>query len=936
FIGFEMRIILLLSALLSTCCYASYDYYRLPRSLEPQHYELRVLTHLENAEQLFFTGDVRIHLVVLARTDNITLHVGRELSVASNGTRLWSLSSKCSKCIRIIETNRNYKADFYIMRLDKFLQPGHRYVLRLQFWARLGHSMSGYYASSYLDNDCEPSVVKYISVTQFEPTDARSAFPCFDEPDMKATFNITLGHRAHYNALSNMPVIEKIPICEREHWVWSIFQQTEVMSTYLVAYSINEFEGYTSRGAPFKRSVKFTTWARSSAIEQCKYAAEIGPRIMTYYELMFNIRYPLPKMDQLAVPDFSAGAMENWGLITYREASLFYAEEDSSLTDKQHVTNIIAHELAHQWFGNLVTMKWWNDLWLNEGFATYVAILGMDRLCGHWRAYEEESVDNVLTILYTDSFCSTRPIHQSVSRGSQIAELFDSITYRKGAVIIRMMHIFIGDKAFRRGLNSYLEKHAYGNAKQEDLWQALTKAAHAIGSIPPDLDVQTVMDTWTLQPGIPLVNVQRHYPTKSATVTQRRFVMHDEATTFPLVYSEHPLESDSCWFVPISYTTDMLSNFVVLEPRVWLRCTDQHDNVPLELHDLPEDDEWIILNIQLSTPYRVNYDTANWELIIKGLQCESYRRIHVMNRAQLIDDSLALAWSGELCYTLTLELLDYLRYEHEYIPWRAALAQLLAIDRIVRETAEFDEFQHFMQHLLEPIYNSLEGMTEDADNRHHVAHKILINKWACRLGQQDCVKNALKYYQRWFISNDPDESNPVPQNLRSVVYCTAIQHGDKEDWQFIWRRYRNTTVASEQRLMLLSLGCSQDAAIIQRYLRLTFSAESLIRKQDASQIFVSIVRNDAGCHIAKDFLIHQFELLQKLQVSLLAGLLVQVANHVSSIKDYRQLKMFIASNKELLKSSRRSLRHALEQAHMNLRWRQMKLPEFTNNLAMRY
>jgi len=200
------------------------------------------------------------------------------------------------------------------------------------------------------------------------------------------------------------------------------------MSTYLVAYSINDFEGYASYSAPYERSVKFTTWSRASVIQQCKYAAEIGPRIMDYYEQLFDIRYPLPKMDQLAVPDFSAGAMENWGLITYREASLLYSEEASSLTDKQHVTNIIAHELAHQWFGNLVTMEWWSDLWLNEGFATYVATLGMDKMCSNWNAYEEESLDNVLAILHTDSFCSTRPINQPVSH---LARFFFVIHVRR-------------------------------------------------------------------------------------------------------------------------------------------------------------------------------------------------------------------------------------------------------------------------------------------------------------------------------------------------------------------------------------------------------------------------------------------------------------------------------------------------------------------------
>lgn len=461
------------------------------------------------------------------------------------------------------------------------------------------------------------------------------------------------------------------------------------MSTYLVAYSINNFHGYASQN--HKGHVRFTTWARASAIEQCRYASELGPRIMSQFEKMIGIEYTLPKMDQLAVPDFSAGAMENWGLITYREASLFYAEDASSHLDKQHIATIIAHELAHQWFGNLVTMEWWNDLWLNEGFATYMATLAMEKMCCQWHAYKEDMLDNVLAVLNTDAYFNTRPIHQAVSRASQISELFDAITYRKGAVLIRMMHMFIGDVAFHSGLHCYLSKHAYDNTRQADLWLALTEAAHEYDSIPLDLQVQTVMDTWTLQKGIPLVQVKRHYLKKSATITQQRFLIIQEDDSYN--QAEEHLDENPCWFVPISYATQCTYNSIATEPRAWLRCTAQHEPVPLLLQNLSGDDEWLILNIQVAAPYRINYDTDNWELISKTLHSSEYYRIHDMNRAQLLDDALALAWSGLMTYELTLELLTYVKQDSAYIPWRAALDQLNSIYRIIRYTDDFEEFQ---------------------------------------------------------------------------------------------------------------------------------------------------------------------------------------------------------------------------------------------------
>ncbi|XP_032596092.1 aminopeptidase N isoform X2 [Drosophila grimshawi] len=916
-----MRCFLLFSVLLATFCNASYDYYRLPSAVRPQHYNLRIMTHLEEASRQFFTGDVEIQIHVLQSTGNITLHAGAHLNIVKNGTRLKRIKPDCHELIDIRDIERNFRNDFYILHLDADLQRGQRFLLRLQFWGRLGRSMTGYYASSYEDN-CSK---KFMSVTQFEPADARSAFPCFDEPALKATFNITLGHHSKYNALSNMPINQKIPICERKNWVWSIFKQTELMSTYLVAYSINDFKGYASRTKKYQLS--FTTWSRSSAIKQCRYAAEIGPRILSYFEDMFDIEYPLPKMDLLAVPDFNAGAMENWGLITFREASLFYDETDSSDLDRQHVANIIAHEVAHQWFGNLVTMEWWNDLWLNEGFATYMATLVMEKICRKWHAYEEESLDNVLAVLNTDGYCNTRPIHQAVNRASQITELFDAITYRKGAVIIRMMHMLIGDVAFRRGLNCYLVKHAFGNARQEDLWHALTEAAHQCGSIVEDVDVQTMMDTWTLQKGIPLINVQRQYDMRTATITQRRYLIQ-------IANLDQPATDESCWLVPISYATDCLSNFVATESRAFLRCTEQHEALPLKLQDLPGENEWLILNVQVATPYRVNYDITNWELIIKSLLSKDFKRIHVMNRAQLIDDSMAFAWSGLLPYEMAVELLSYLRHEPDYMPWRAALDQLNAIYRIVRQTKQFPEFQY----LLEPIYGQLGGMHKDTEGHHHVAHKALITKWACRLKQEDCVEHALRYYHRWLICDEPDETNPVPQNLRSVVYCTAIRHGDDEDWNFLWQRYRNTGVASEQRQILLALGCSHKVSLLERYLNIIYHEKSFIRKQDASQIFGAIVRNHVGFHITKDFFLHKFKLLNAYYHSNtreLVGMFIQIAQQTSCAMGYRQLMVFINTHQELQQRSGRSLRRALEQVKLNMRWRQKQMEEFVCILGKR-
>lgn len=251
------------------------------------------------------------------------------------------------------------------------------------------------------------------------------------------------------------------------------------MSTYLVAYSLNDF---SHKPSTLPNGTLFRTWARPNAIDQCDYAAELGPKVLKYYEELFGIKFPLPKVDQIAVPDFSAGAMENWGLVTFAESTLLYSPEYSSQEAKQETANIVAHELAHQWFGNLVTMKWWTDLWLNEGFATYVASLCVEDIHPQWRTLQLESMSNLLTIFRKDSLESSHPISRPIEMTSQISESFDEISYQKGSSVIRMMHLFLGEEAFRTGLKSYLEKYTYKNAEQDNLWESLTQAAHKTGS----------------------------------------------------------------------------------------------------------------------------------------------------------------------------------------------------------------------------------------------------------------------------------------------------------------------------------------------------------------------------------------------------------------------------------------------------------------------
>lgn len=361
----------------------------------------------------------------------------------------------------------------------------------------------------------------------------------------------------------------------------------------------------------------------------------IGPKVLKFYEDYFDIKFPLPKMDMIAIPDFAAGAMENWGLVTYRETAMLYQPNVSTSSSQHRVASVIAHELAHQWFGNLVTMKWWTDLWLNEGFATYVASLGVDYLHPEWNSFDEESVDNTLTIFKLDALKSSHPVSISIGDPSEISQIFDKISYEKGSSIIRMMHLFLGEDAFRWGVSNYLKKHKYGNAEQDNLWDCLTEEAHKQDALPKSITVKQIMDAWTLQTGYPIITVERDYDKGTADITQVRYLSDIHRVRSEL---------ETCWWVPLTYTTQMELDFNSTEPKAWLEC-DQHDNsITKTIDDVPESNEWILFNIKFAGLYKVKYDPKNWDLLIDQLIGDKYDDINTISRAQLIDDALDLAW----------------------------------------------------------------------------------------------------------------------------------------------------------------------------------------------------------------------------------------------------------------------------------------------------
>lgn len=339
----------------STTTGLSYDNIRLPKNVLPIEYTIYLHPNITDGK-FHYTGDVEILLKITSPTDKIVVHTNSH-SLTYIGV---SEEESRRRPIKVVGTRKNKNNEYVIIKLKEKLSVKNRYLLRILFSARLSSGLSGFYKSSYTTKNGK---VRYIATTDFEPTGARKAFPCFDEPAMKAKFTITIVREKQHSSLSNMPVAKKI--VRQDGLIEDHFQKSVKMSSYLVAFVITDFAHLSTKT---KRGIKIRVWAPPDLIEQAQYALEVTPKVIDYYEKFFKINFPLPKQDLIAIPDFESGAMENWGLITYRLTALLYDKKTSSSDRKQWVAMVIAHELAHQWFGNLVTMKWWSDLWLNEGW----------------------------------------------------------------------------------------------------------------------------------------------------------------------------------------------------------------------------------------------------------------------------------------------------------------------------------------------------------------------------------------------------------------------------------------------------------------------------------------------------------------------------------------------------------------------------------------
>ncbi|MDO8639125.1 MAG: M1 family metallopeptidase, partial [Candidatus Daviesbacteria bacterium] len=488
---------------------------RLPSYIKPERYKIRLNPNLD---EFIFTGEETIYFILEKAVNKITLH-SAELEIIS------AEFIHTNKEVWAGKISYDEKAETVTLTFPKKLPTG-KGKLHLTFKGILNEKMRGFYRSKY---EVEGKI-KHLATTQFESTDARRAFPCFDEPAQKSIFEVSLVIPSNTRAISN--TVETVVGEHLPGYQVVEFAPTPKMSTYLLAFIVGEFDYIESKT---EQGVKLRVFTTPGKKEQAKFALKVGIKCMDFYHHYFGVPYPLEVLDMIAIPDFAAGAMENWGAVTYRESTLLVDEERSSTANKQWIALVIAHELAHQWFGNLVTMQWWNDLWLNEGFASFVEYLAIDSIFPDWDIWTQFVLNEMGDAFSLDSLKNTHPIEVPVFHPSEISEIFDKVSYAKGAVVLRMLWQYLGEKDFQKGLQVYLKKYSFGNASTKDLWDVLEKVSGK--------PVGKVMKNWTQKAGHPVVNVEFRIKNSELRLIQSRF--------FSSPISKKESKDKTIWSIPI-------------------------------------------------------------------------------------------------------------------------------------------------------------------------------------------------------------------------------------------------------------------------------------------------------------------------------------------------------------------------------------------------
>ena len=855
----------------------------LPETARPSKYRIKLQPDLKN---FTFDGEQSVDLLILEATSTIVLNsIDLEISnttLHANGTTL------TSKSVTIDKDAETATLDF-----GETIQPGDA-RLEMVFTGELNDKLMGFYRSEYTSQDGE---TRYLATTQFEPTDARRAFPCWDEPAKKATFEVTLVFSDEYQAVSNTPVVEEaVP----GPGLKSVrFAETPIMSTYLLVFIVGNLTSIKERA---DGGTTVGVWTTPGKEDQASFALDTSVKLLSYFNEYFGIPYPLPKLDHIAIPDFAAGAMENWGAVTYRETALLVDPDNSSAGTRQRVAEVIAHEMAHMWFGDLVTMEWWDDLWLNESFASWMGNKAVDWLFPEWEMWTQFVNMDTNRALSLDGLKNSHPIEQAVKNPAEVSQLFDAISYSKGASVIRMLENFLGEESFRKGLNRYLSSHMYDNARTEDLWSALETESGR--------PVTAIMDSWVKQMGYPVLQVEsdRTGGQTTLSVTQERFV-------YDRLLGDGEPDSDSdneVWRVPVSASQGSEESAVTVM-----------DGRQTQIDVPGSGDGWVKLNPLQTGFFRVNYSTEDWQRLVPAIES---LELHATDRLGVQNDAYALSRAGLLPVTQFLSLAQAYKNEGDASVWSDLASNLRDIEQLISDEAIHPAYQGFAREIFSPAVRKIGWEPKSGEGHLDALLRSTVLSQAGSYHDPGVTAQASERFQKYL-----QDRETLAPDLRGVVFALAAQSGGKDVYDQIWGLEGETDLAEEKIRLLMSLTRFQQPELLNSTLADSLSAK--VRSQDCVTLVAGVAANPKGRDLAWEFVKDNWAEFDRRYGGGGFGLmrLVSICSHFNSQEKADEVDSFFAEHPA--PAAERTIRQALERVRLNIKWLEQNRQELTDWFA---
>ncbi|ESK92478.1 leucyl aminopeptidase [Moniliophthora roreri MCA 2997] len=840
--------------------------YRLPTNVTPIHYDLTIRTDLKTSK---FFGAIEIDLNINEESSQIILNA---LDLHIEDVSITTSEDQVFIPIAQSLDKERERATFHFP--TKFA-AGSTAKLHIKFDSDLTQNLAGYYKSSWKNKAGE---VSFYALTQFEPTAARRAFPCWDEPALKATFGMNMISINNTVNLFNMPAsseesydtVEDIyglfasASSEKDReWKITQFDRTPKMSTYIVAYANGRLEyiesTYTSPLTGNK--IPLRIYATASNIHQCDYALDVTAKVLAVYEKVFEIEYPLPKLDTLVADDFDAGAMENWGLIVGRASAYCIDPVTGSVREKQDIVEMQCHEVAHMWFGNITTMEWWTYLYLNEGFASLMgeAIIP-DRIWPEWKMFTKLVSIHLSPALNLDSLLSAHPVEVDCLDANKISQIFDTLSYSKAASVLRMLSDHVGEEQFLKGVSIYLKEKLYGNSVTQDLWKGISAAT--------GFDVSEMMENYITKAGYPVL-----------TVTEKEGGIHVRQDRFLKTGLATGSDNDTIWHVPLNIRSvgangDVSNDKAVLRDREADFIFDT--KLPFKL------------NGSSTGYYRVLYSTERLDAIVTELTKEN-SPFDESDRLGLAQDVMAFARAGLLSFGSVLSTMLKFQPCREYLPWSVIAANWSKMTSLWWENPHIrDLLNAFGRTLFKPLINELGYVNSPSDSTDKTLLRGCAICYALQAGDKDVIQELKK---RFHLFMETGDYASIPTDIEREIFTAAVRHGGLAEYEAVRKIIDNPRTPSSQTSAMVALCETEDLELIQKTFDYMLDGA---KDQDVYYFFVALGQNvKTRRRLVEVFKERYDDLYARFRAGFGIGVFVKMAfENLGSDADYQQMKDF--------------------------------------------